>query len=266
MLAVPAPECAASAEIAAGITAVAGTLCPGAAIRVGYAGDGETGLAAVLAGVAAERAAVAAGAGAAGDAPDDGADCPYAAVVIPLAIGPDPGGEALIADTAGQAGQAVVRTPPLGPHPLLAGALHDRLAEARLVPPRRLSGLTLVSTATGVLVAAAGGEPALPAAQTVAVLLTARLGMPVAAVALGCRDSIGSGVAALREAGASRLVMAPYVIGPEIAAGELAAAAAAAGAACAPALGAHAALGQLVTMRYGMALLGPVAPLAGQVA
>ncbi len=266
MLAVPAPECAASAEIAAGITAVAGTLCPGAAIRVGYAGDGGTGLAAVLAGVAAERAAVAAGAGAAGDAQDEGVDCPYGAVVIPLAIGPDPGGEALIADTVGQAGPAVVRTPPLGPHPLLAGALHDRLAEARLVPPRRLSGLTLVSTATGVLVAAAGGEPALPAAQTMAVLLTARLGMPVAAVALGCRDSIGSGVAALREAGASRLVMAPYVIGPEIAAGELAAAAAAAGAACAPPLGAHAALGQLVTMRYGMALLGPGAPLAGQVA
>jgi hypothetical protein len=62
------------------------------------------------------------------------------------------------------------------------------------------------------------------------------------------------------------------MVGPEIPAGELAAAAADAGAWCAPVLGAHRALGQLVTMRYGAALLGPrpqdqapVAPLDHQI-
>jgi hypothetical protein len=267
VLAVPAAECAASAEIAAGITAVAGSLCPGAAVRVGYAGDGVTSLAAVLAAAAAERTGPADG-----PAPGGSEDCPYAAVVIPVSVAPDSCADARLADVVAQAGPAVTLTPPLGPHPLLAAALHDRLAEAGLVPPRRISGLTLVTTAVGVLVAAAG-QGALPAAQTVAVLLAARLGVPVTAVQLGSRESLDSGVAGLRAAGAARLAMAPYVVGPEIAAGELAAAAAGAGAWCAPVLGAHRALGQLVTMRYGAALLdprpqdpAPVAPLDHQVA
>jgi hypothetical protein len=242
VLAVPAEECAASAQIAAGITAVVATLCPGAAVRVGYAGDGVRSLAAVLAGAAAER--------------EGTGDCPYAAVVIPMAIAADPGQDARISGVASRAGAPVAVAPALGPHPLLAAALHDRLAEAGLVRAQRISGLTLVSTAVGILVAAAGGEPELGAAQTVAVLLSARLGVPAAAVMLGSRDSVGAGAAALRAAGASRLAMAPYAVGPEIAAGELAEAAADARAACAPALGAHPALGQLVTMRYGAALLG----------
>ena len=188
--------------------------------------------------------------------PDEG--CPYAAVVVPVSIAPDPGRDAVLASEVTRAGPAVTLTPHLGPHPLLAGALHDRLAEAGLVQARRISGLSLVSTTVGVLVGVPGGEPALRAAETVALLLTARLGMPVAAVSLGSAGSIEDGAAALREAGASRLVMAPYVIGHEISPGELAAAAAAAGAECAAAIGAHPAIGQLATMRYGAALLGQV--------
>jgi hypothetical protein len=89
------------------------------------------------------------------------------------------------------------------------------------------------------------------------VLLAARLGVPVAPVQLGRGDSLAAGVATLRAAGVSRLAIAPLAVGPEVPDGELAAAADAAGAACAPALGAHPALGQLVTMRYGAALLSP---------
>ncbi len=121
--------------------------------------------------------------------------------------------------------------------------------------PGGFSGLSLVSTSVGILVAARGGEPSQSAAATVAILLTSRLGVPVAPVSLGSRDSLASAIAALREAGASRLVMAPYLLGTEISPGELAAAAAAAGAQCAPAVGGHPALGQLATMRYGAALL-----------
>lgn len=250
VLAVPATECAATEQIASGVAAVAGALCPAATIRVGYAGDGEASLSALLSSIVSERSA----------APAEPDVCPYAAVVVPLSIAPDPGPDARIADAAGQAGPAVTVTAPLGPHPLLAGALHDRLAEAGLVQARRLSGLSLVSTAVGLLIGAAGGEPALRAAETVAVLLAGRLGVPVAAVSLGSRDSLDGGVARLRQAGVSQLALAPYVLGPEIDPQELAAAAAAAGAECAPPLGAHPALGQLATMRYGAALLGQPAP------
>jgi sirohydrochlorin ferrochelatase len=249
VLAVPAPDDPAGARTVAGVTSVAAALCPAADIRAGYAGGGEPRLAALLASVAAERAAAPAG-------PDE--TCPYAAVVVPLSIAPDTCRDAALASEVATAGPAVTCTPHLGPHPLLAGALHDRLAEAGLVQARRISGLSLVSTTVGVLVGVPGGEPALRAAETVAVLLTARLGMPVAAVSLGSGDSLENGVVALREAGASRLVMAPYAIGHEISPGELAAAAEAAGAQSAAVIGAHPALGQLATMRYGAALLGQV--------
>jgi hypothetical protein len=251
VLAVPAAECAETEEIAAGVAAVAGALCPAATIRVGYTGEGAASLPDLLGSIVSERAA----------APDDEPDgCPFAAVVVPLSIAPDPGPDARIADAAGQAGPAVTVTAPLGPHPLLAGALHDRLAEAGLVQARRLSGLSLVSAAIGLLIGAAEGEPALRAAETVAVLLAGRLGVPVAAVSLGSRDSLDGGVARLRQAGVSHLALAPYVLGPEISPQDLADAATAAGAECAPPLGAHPALGQLATMRYGAALLGQPAP------
>jgi hypothetical protein len=247
VLAVPAAESAATEQIATGIAAVAGTLCPAATIRVGYAGDGPASLPAVLASLVSAHPAATAG------EPDV---CPYTVVVVPLAIAPDPGPDARIAEAAAHAGPAVTVTPPLGPHPLLAGALHDRLAEAGLVQARRLSGLSLVSTAVGLLIGAVGGEPALRAAETVAVLLAGRLGVPVAAVLLNSRDSLHGGVARLRQAGVSHLALAPYVLGPEIDPRDLAATADAAGADCAPPLGAHPALGQLATMRYGAALLG----------
>ena len=251
VLAVPAAESAATEQIATGIAAVAGTLCPAATIRVGYAGDGAASLPALLSSIVSEHAA----------APADEPDlCPYAAVVVPLTIAPDPGPDARVADAVGHAGPAVTVTAPLGPHPLLAGALHDRLAEVGLVQARRLSGLSLVSTAVGLLIGAADGEPALRAAETVAVLLAGRLGVPVAAVSLSSRDSLDGGVARLRQAGVSHLALAPYVLGPEISPQQLATVAAAVGADCAPPLGAHPALGQLATMRYGAALLGQPAP------
>jgi hypothetical protein len=251
VLAVPAAESAATEPIATGIAAVAGTLCPAATIRVGYADDGAASLPGLLSSIVSAHTAAPA------DEPDV---CPYAAVVVPLAIAPDPGRDARITDAAAQAGPEVTVTAPLGPHPLLAGALHDRLAEAGLVQARRLSGLSLVSSAVGLLIGAVGGEPALRAAETVAVLLAGRLGVPVAAVSLSSRDSLNSGVARLRQAGVSHLALAPYVLGPEISPQDLAAVAAAAGAECAPPLGAHPALGQLATMRYGAALLGQPAP------
>jgi hypothetical protein len=245
VLAVPVDCSAASVQIASEITSMASTLCPGAEIRAGFAGDGTMNLGSVLASVVQERE----------EATSE--ICPYAAVVVPLALAPDPARDATMASVVAGAGPAVTLTTHLGPHPLLAAALHDRLAEAGLVQARRFSGLSLVATAMGLLIGAVGGEPGLRAAETVAVLLTARLGIPVAPVLLNDRATLERGVAMLREGGASRFALAPCIIGHEISPHDVAAAATAIGAGCAQPIGAHHATGRLVTMRYGAALLHP---------
>jgi hypothetical protein len=254
VLAVPGADCDASAQIADGIAATVAALCPGVEIHAGYAGgpaDGPGALGPLLGAVVAARAAASAG-----DTEGVAAECPYAAVVVPLRISPDADSDAAIDQAVAAAGPAAARTDCLGPHPLLAGGLHDRLAGAGLVQGRRISGLSLVTLEVGVLVGAVGGDRAVQAAETAAVMLTARLGVPVAPVSLTDPASLEYGVARLHQGGARRLALAPYVVGPEISANALAAAATAARAQCAPALGEHAAVGQLVTMRYGAALLG----------
>ena len=55
VLAVPAAESAAAAEIVSGIASVAVGLCPGAAICAGYADEGPNSLASVLASVVRSR-------------------------------------------------------------------------------------------------------------------------------------------------------------------------------------------------------------------
>jgi hypothetical protein len=279
VLAVPAAESPATARVAAGIATAAAGLCPGAAISVGYADGGPAGLAPVL-----ERAVQAqppqaqglqaqdlqaqglqaqglqAQAAAAGEADGGGLACGYSAVLVPLALTPDAAREAFVASAAAQAGPGVMVAGQLGPHPVLGAALHDRLAEAGLVRPRRMAGLSLVTLDTGVLLAAAGGEDALPATEAAAIMLAARLGVPVAPACTGSPASVDAAAATLRRDGVTRLVLAPYLIGLEISAEELASVAAAAGAECAPPLGSHLAVGQLVTMSYGAALLEAGAP------
>lgn len=251
-MAVPAAESTATAEIVSGIASVASGLCPGAAICAGYTGQGPTSLASVLASVLRSRDEQEPGPDA-----EEGMASRYAAVVVPLALGPDPARDAYIADIVAQAGPAVILTPYLSPHPVLGGALHDRLAEHGLVRPRRISGLSLVTLSVGVVVAAPGGEESRQTAEAASIMLAARLGMPVAPACLGNQASIDSAVATLRQSGASELAIAPYMIGPEANPQELAAVAAATGARCGPLIGAHPALGQLATMRYGAALLEP---------
>jgi hypothetical protein len=264
VLAVPAAESAATARIAAGVAEAAAELCPGAAISAGYAGDGPSGLAAVLTQVvqaqAAQAETIQAQARAAGEDTEAEPGCQYTAVVVPLALAPDAAGDGFVAAAAAQAGPAVMVAGRLGPHPVLGAALHDRLAEAGLARSRRMSGLSLVTLDTGVLLTAGGGEETLPAAEAAAIMLASRLGVPVAPACTGSPASITGAAAALRRGGATRLALAPYLIGPEVSAEELAAAAAAAGADCAQPLGSHPAIGQLVTMSYGAALLDAGSP------
>jgi sirohydrochlorin ferrochelatase len=258
VLAVPAAESAAAEEIVSGIASVAALLCPGVAICAGYAGQGPTGLASVLDSLVRSRDE---------QDPDEleadgGQASRYAAVVVPLALSPDPRRDSFFARIAAQAGPAVALTPYLSPHPVLGGALHDRLAEAGLVHSRRISGLSLVTLTVGVLVIALGGEPSQQTAEAASIMLAARLGMPVAPACLSNPASIDSGFATLRQSGATHIAIAPYAVGPEFDPQELNAIAATIGAQCAAPVGAHPAIGKLVTMRYGSALLEPTQPAA----
>jgi sirohydrochlorin ferrochelatase len=238
VLAIPGELTDSSVEIATGVMEVASQSCPGVTVRAGFVEGPEESLSAVL------------------------ADCPVpdglpAAVVVPLLVCPQPEVDAAIAATISAAPVPALHAAPLGVHPLLAGALHARLAEAGLARGDRIGRISIVTTAAeGVLVAAVG-EDAVAAAGTVAVLLAARLAVPVAAASFSDASSIRDAAGRLMDAGVSGLALAPCVIGPEISQLDLTAVADAAGMKTAPPLGAQTAIGQLAAVRYGTALQDP---------
>jgi sirohydrochlorin ferrochelatase len=239
VLAVPGAVTESSIEIAAGVIEVATQSCRGVTVRAGFVEGREESLSSVL------------------------ADCQTpvglpAAVVVPLLICPQPDVTAAIAATIAAAPVPVLQAEPLGVHPLLAGALHARLAEAGLARGDRIGRISIVTTTTaeGLLVAA-HGEDAEAAAGTVAVLLAARLAVPVAAASFGDANSIRNAASRLMDAGVAGLALAPCVIGPEIGHLDLSAVADAIGMKTAQPLGAQTAIGQLAAVRYGAALQDP---------
>jgi sirohydrochlorin ferrochelatase len=244
---IPGAACEASDEISTRIAAHASGSCPGVVVRAGYLEGGHASLAAVLAGLRA------------------GGALP-AAVVVPVLAAPHPAADAALAKAVAEAGVPVIVTGPLGPHPLLGEVLHARLAEAGLARAGRMREISIAVAAEGVIVAAAGGGPGVAApgmqeAGIVAVLLAARLAAPVVPASLGDIASLREAAARLRDARATNLALAPCIIGPESTPGELAAAAAQTGSRRAQPLGAHPAIGQLVAIRYGVALEDPrIAP------
>jgi sirohydrochlorin ferrochelatase len=239
VLAVPGLACQESDDVSAEIAASASASCPGVEVRVGYLEGDKANLSAVLAALR------------------PGSDATPMAVVVPMMVSPDPRAGAALAKAVAEAGVAVLLTGHLGPHPLLAEALHARLAEAGLARAGRIGQISIVSTAGGVLLAATGGAEALQEAGIVAVLLASRLAVPVVPALLRDVASLTEAATRLRETRATSLAFAPCVIGPEAAPAELAAAAARTGALPAPLLGAHPAIGQLVAIRYGAALQDP---------
>jgi hypothetical protein len=238
VLAVPGAVTESSIEVAAGVIEVATQSCPGVTVRAGFTEGPEESLRAVL------------------------ADCQVpdglpAAVVVPLLICPQPDVTAAIAATIAAAPVPALQAEPLGVHPLLAGALHARLAESGLARGDRIGRISIVTTAAEGLLVAAVGEDAEAAAGTVAVLLAARLAVPVAAASFGSASSIRNAAGRLMDAGVAGLALAPCVIGPEIGHLDLTAVANAAGMKTAQPLGAQTAIGQLAAVRYGAALQDP---------
>ena len=103
----------------------------------------------------------------------------------------------------------------LGPHPLLAEALHARLAQVGLARESRARGLSISNAANGVLVLADRGEDAVRAAGVAAVLLAGRLAAPAVHASIDDPQGIATAVEQLHAMGASRVAIAPCLIGPE---------------------------------------------------
>ncbi len=176
------------------------------------------------------------------------------AVIVPLLAGAHPEFDRRVATILSQVPMQVMLAPHLGPHPLLAGALHDRLSEVGLARASRARGLNISIGSNGVLVIADRGPQAVADAGVTAVLLAARLAVPVVPASLGDTASIRAAIERLAEAGASHPAIAPCVIGPETNPDELTHLSSALDAPCAAPLGAHPAIAQLVAVRYGEAL------------
>jgi hypothetical protein len=250
VLAVPGPATADSEELLSEIVLATGGFCPGVDIRVGFLDGADQSLDEVLA---------------------EGAAYPSqytpSAVVVPLLASPHPAVDPALAAVIERAEAPVMLGAPLGPHPLLAEALHARLAEAGQAREGRVRGLSIVTRANGVVVLADRGSEAAQAAGVTAVLLAARLAVPVVPADIGDPAGLEAALAHLRAAGVSAPAIAPLVIGPEADLAGIQAIADRLGAPCA-----HAAIPQLVSSRYGAALAGISAassqalpPAAGQI-
>ena len=176
------------------------------------------------------------------------------AVVVPLLAGPHPDYDVQIGSAVAASDVPVMVSAHLGPHPLLAGALHDRLSEVGLARVSRALGLSLSVGSDGVLLVADRGPAAVSDAGLTAILLAGRLAAPVHPASLGDQASIDAALTRLNEAGAKRPAISPCVIGPETNMAEFERLSASLGAPCAAPLGSHAAVSQLIAARYGEAL------------
>ncbi|MFJ6698935.1 sirohydrochlorin chelatase [Streptomyces sp. NPDC091272] len=256
VLAVPGEPSTATRSLAEELLSIARSELPGLDARIGYLDGDDQGeyptLDAVLAHAAAERTARYQQALAVGRevaAPEG-----PVAVVVPLLAGPEAATMRRIRQALVDSHAAAELTDVLGPHPLLAEALHVRLSEAGLSRADRARLFTVATAADGIVLATVGGEEAVQAAGITGMLLAARLAVPVMAAALDEEGSIASIAEQLRGSGSANLALAPYLIGPEVAADLLETAAKEAGCAFAEPLGAYPAIGKLVLSQYTTAL------------
>ncbi|MES5824106.1 hypothetical protein [Streptomyces sp. RG80] len=255
VLAVPGKPSAATRSLAEEVVSIARSELPGLDARIGYL-DGDDvefpTLQSVLTHTAQERTARYEQAKAAGvDVKEP--DGPVA-VVVPLLAGPDSALLRVVRQAVMDSRVAADLTDVLGPHPLLAEALHVRLSEAGLARADRARLFTVATAADGIILASVGGDEAVQAAGITGMLLAARLAVPVMAAALDQEGSIASVAEQLRSSGSQQLALAPYLIGPEIEPALIEEAAKEAGCSAAEALGPYPAIGKLALAKYTTAL------------
>jgi hypothetical protein len=227
-------------EVASQVTSIVRVDNPSVDVRlarIGVSRDDPSGLAAVLSGAAAGRPAEQ-------PAPNG----------VPLLALPYPAVTDAIRYDITSSGVNALIAEPFNVALTFAEALHIRLADVQLARADRARMFSLPTSADGIIVATVGGNQAAAAATPTAVLLAARLALPVFAAALDGSPSIGQAAAQLRQMGVGRIAIAPCIIGPEARPGDLEAASAAIGAASAAPLGAHDSVAKLVTLAYGQVL------------
>ncbi|MGW2564101.1 sirohydrochlorin chelatase [Streptomyces sp. NPDC001514] len=265
VLAVPGTPTPAIRGLAEEVVSIARSELPGLEAAIGYL-DGDDAeyptLGSVLAQSAAlrlERYELARAAGREVAEPEG-----PASVVVPLLAGPDSALSRRIRQAVMDSRTTAELTDVLGPHPLLAEALHVRLSEAGLARADRARLFTVATAADGIVLATVGGDEAVQAAGITGMLLAARLAVPVMAAALDHEGAIAATAEELRASGSGQLALAPYLVGPELPEGLLAAAAEEAGCAAAEPLGAYPAIGKLVLSKYTTALGIPMQPQGAQ--
>ncbi|MER5771281.1 sirohydrochlorin chelatase [Streptomyces sp. NPDC001985] len=255
ILAVPGVPAPATRSLAEETISIARSELPGLDVGIGYL-DGDDSeyptLESVLAHTAArrtERYEIARAAGREVAEPEG-----PAAVVVPLLAGPDSVLMRRVRQAVMDSGSVAELTDVLGPHPLLAEALHVRLSESGLARADRARLFTVATAADGIILATVGGEEAVRAAGITGMLLAARLAVPVMAAALDVEGSVGAIADQLRGSGSLQLALAPYLVGPELPDGLLEAAVKEAGCSAAEPLGAYPAIGKLVLSQYAATL------------
>src|SRR5262249_544653 len=237
VIAVPGSARPESEDIAVRIAGQAAASCHGAEVRIAFLRGGQDSLEEVLSDLPS-RNGLPAGVG------------------VPLLPFPYAEVDQAIAAAVAAAEAPFLIADHLGPHPLLAEALHARLADVGLARAARVGRISIVTAADGVIVGTVGDEEAVQAAEGVAVLLASRLPTPGGAASLPARGSIKD-APPRRRRGAPRAARARGRVGPDPPAGPLGAIAALPSTECAPPLGSHPAVGQLVAIRYGAALADP---------
>ncbi len=206
--------------------------------RIGHGGRGDpAGIRAVLADAAARRPA---------GAPS--------AVIVPQLVTPHPETFRALREAIAATGVNARIGEVFNTNALLAEALHHRLADAGLARADRVRMFSITTSADGIILVTVGGEEAVGTASVTAVLLAARLALPVLAASLDAGPGVEEAAARLDAMGVTRIALAPCVIGPEADAAAIEGAAAAVGAKCAAPLGAHGNVTKLISQAYGQAL------------
>jgi hypothetical protein len=176
------------------------------------------------------------------------------AVVVPQLVTPHPATVRVLREAIGASDANASVSEVFNTNALLAEALHIRLADAGLARADRVRMFSITTSADGVIVATVGGQEAVSSASVTAVLLAARLALPVLPASLDSPPSIEEQAARIQAMGVTRIAIAPCVIGPEIGTGVIEEAASAIGGKCAAPIGAHGNMVKLIAQAYGLAL------------
>ena len=177
-----------------------------------------------------------------------------AAVVVPQLVTPHPQTHRSLREAIAATGANARIGEVFNTNALLAEALHHRLADAGLARADRVRMFSITTSADGIILITVGGPEAVGTASVTAVLLAARLALPVLAASLDERHTIDEAAARLDAMGVSRIALAPCVIGPEADPAAIEEVAAVVGAKCAAPLGAHGNVIKLISLAYGQVL------------